>query len=277
MQKENLTDRQFADFSAVIHSHLGIKMPYSKKGMLQSRLQRRLRYLEMDNLQEYHAWFFWDEKNQDQELEHLLNLATTNKTDFFREPAHFNYLTQHIFADWRTQKHTGPFRLWSAGCSSGEEAYSMAMLLLDEQESFAFDFSVLGTDISTHILHKAMKAIYSEEDIQPIPISMRTKYLLRNRDRKKRDVRIAQEVRKRIRFGILNFQAPEYGLRNKMDVVFFRNVMIYFERNDQVQIVTRLCRNMRPGGYLVVGHSESLNGYDLPLRSLHPATYRYEP
>ena len=153
----------------------------------------------------------------------------------------------------------------------------MAMLLLEATSVCRYDFSILATDISTQILRQAMQAVYPEARIRPVPLELRKKYLLRNRNSSTKTVRMAPEVRKKVRFGKLNFQSKEYGLREKLDVIFFRNVMIYFTQEDQRQIVLRMCRSMRPGGYLFIGHSESLNGLDLPIQSVSPAVYRYTP
>ena len=139
-----LTAEQFEDFSAVIAGTLGIKMPPAKRVMLQSRLQRRLRELGVESFADYHARFFNDAQHQAVEIEHLLNLATTNKTDFFREPEHFSVLTRETLAHWRSERPSTTFRVWCAGCSTGEEAYTIAMTLLEQQADGAFDFSILA-------------------------------------------------------------------------------------------------------------------------------------
>lgn len=272
-----LTPEQFADFSDFIAQHLGIKMPPSKQVMLQSRLHRRLRELGMESFADYHARFFRDPTAQAEEIEHLLNLATTNKTDFFREPDHFEILAREVLSGWRKKPTGSVFRVWCAGCSTGEEPYTLAMTLMEERARQAFDFSILATDVSTRVLDKARTAIYTEEQIAPISPALRAKYLLRSRERVNRQYRIAPEVRARVHFGHLNFLAPEYGLREAMDVVFFRNVMIYFDRPTQTEVVTKICRHLRPGGHLFIAHSESLQGQPLPLRLLGPAYFRHEP
>ncbi len=245
---DHLTDRQFAEFSAVISAHPGIKMPPQKKVMLQSRLHRRLRDVGLPHVRAYYDWFFSDPQVQDEELEHLLNLATTNKTDFFREAEHFDFLARQVLPEWRQRPKADTFRVWSAGCATGEEAYTMAITLLEEQARAFFPFTILATDVSTKVLRAAMDAIYPEEHANPIPPPLRAKYVLRGKDRKNRLIRMAPEVRACVRFGKLNFLAPNYGLVERWDVVFFRNVMIYFERPTQQQIVAQLCRHLQPGG-----------------------------
>jgi len=277
METAHLTAAQFADFSGVIAAELGIKMPASKQTMLQSRLHRRLRELGIGSFAEYHERFFNDDAHRAEELEHLLNLATTNKTDFFREPDHFDVLAQKVLPAW-LRRPTGPvFRVWCAGCSTGEEAYTIAMTLLEQQAAHRFDFTIRATDVCTRVLDTAMKAVYREEQIRPVPSSLRSKYLLRSRDRDNDRVRIAPEVRAKVRFGHLNFLAPDFGLPETLDVIFFRNVMIYFDRETQQQVVSRMCRYLHPGGMLFIAHAETLQGLPLPLRTIGPSAYRHEP
>lgn len=274
MSSNTLTDLQFADFSNVIRSHLGIKMPDSKKTMIQGRLFRRVRELEMESLCAYHAWFFSHPGAQENELQHLLDLATTNKTDFFREASHFDFLTGRIVPEWRDASRQENLNIWSAGCSSGEEPYSIAMTMMELQERSRLPFTVWATDVSTRILRKAIDAVYAESHAENIPPALRGKYLLRSKDRTRKEVRIAPEVRSRVRFGVLNFLSEHYAAPFRLQVIFFRNVMIYFDRPTQEQVVSRMCEHLLPGGYFFTGHSESLNGLDLPLQSIGPAVYR---
>ena len=277
MSASTLTPAQFADFSELIASQLGIKMPPSKQAMLQSRLHRRLRELGLDSLEEYHERFFNDAGHRAEELEHLLNLATTNKTDFFREPAHFEQLVDEVLPAWRKRPASPVFRVWCAGCSSGEEAYTLAMSLLEQKRLQPFEFSLLATDVCTRVLGAAKQAIYTVEQAAPIPSALKSRYLLRSRDPKCPQVRIAPEVRACVKFGQLNFLAPDFGLKDMFDVIFFRNVMIYFDRSTQQQVVGRMCQNLRVGGTLFIAHSETLQGLPLPLRTVGPARYRREP
>ena len=273
-QPGTLSDRQFADFAAVISTRLGIKMPASKKTMLHGRLQRRARALGLDGPAAYHHQFFANPETQGEELQHLLNLATTNKTDFFREPAHFDFLVKTALPEWRRSRRGQSFNVWSAGCSTGEEPYSIAMALAAEAEREFFDFSILASDVSTKVLQHAMDAIYPVEHAAPIPPEARHKYMLRSRDPSARKLRCAPEIRAHVRFGILNFLSPAYGIEEPLDVIFFRNVMIYFERETQQQVVGKMCRHLRSGGHLLIGHSETLNGLALPLKAVGAATYR---
>ena len=273
MQQTELTSKQFDDFSTLIASRLGIKMPPTKRTMLQSRLLRRSRELGLEDVHAYHARFFSDPEVQEEELEHLLNLATTNKTDFFREPDHFEFLAQQALPAWRDRSPSGPFRVWCAGCSTGEEAYTLAMVLMEAQVRGSFDFSILATDVSTRVLEKAMAATYDEEHTAPVPPTLRKKYLLRGRDASAGLIRIAPEVRSHVRFGHLNFLSADYGLHTKFDAIFFRNVMIYFDRDTQRTIVSRMCRLLPVGNWLFTAHAETLQGLGLPLDTVQAAVY----
>jgi len=273
MQQAELTNQQFEDFRTLISDRLGIKMPPAKRTMLQSRLLRRAHELGLQNVQAYHERFFSDPAEQQEELEHLLNLATTNKTDFFREPDHFDFLVQQALPAWRARSPSGPFKVWCAGCATGEEAYTLAMVLKEQQVRGVFEFSILATDVSTRVLQKAMGATYDEEHAQPIPLPLRKKYLLRGRSDSDGLVKIAPEVCQHIRFGHLNFLSPRYGIRDKFDVIFFRNVMIYFDRTTQQEIVGKMCQLMHPGSWLFTAHAETLHGLDLPIDPVAAAVY----
>jgi chemotaxis protein methyltransferase CheR len=277
MDSATLTPAQFADFGTLITSRLGIRMPEGKRVLLQGRLHRRIRELGVESIAEYHRRFFSDAAMQAEELEHLFNLATTNKTDFFREPAHFEQLAAAVLPAWRRNPASPVFRVWCAGCATGEEAYTLAMTLLEQRATEPFEFALTATDVSTRALGVARQAIYSCDQAAPIPPALKTKYLLRSRDPRCPQVRIAPEVRSLVRFGQLNFLAPDFGFREPFDVIFFRNVMIYFDRPTQLAVVARMCRHLRVGGTLFIAHSETLQGLPLPLRMVGPATYRREP
>jgi len=277
MESQTLTTSQFADFQQVITASLGIKMPPTKQVMLQSRLHHRLRELGIETFDEYHARFFGDPAHRAVELEHLLNLATTNKTDFFREPDHFDVLANEILPAWRRAPSGSAFSVWCAGCATGEEAYTIAMVLAEQRRVAPFEFFIRATDVSTRVLETARQAVYAEDHAEPIPLALHQRYLLRSRDRAVRQVRVAPELRERVRFGHLNFLSPDFGMREVFDVVFFRNVMIYFDREMQQQVVAKICRQLRPEGRLFIAHSETLQGLALPLSLAGTAAYRRLP
>ncbi len=276
-----MASASFDSFAELITRELGIKMPANKAQMLQSRLMRRVRTLGLDNLDAYRHHLFHS-PGRDEERIHFIDAVTTNKTDFFREPHHFDYLQDTVIpllSRGRAINRREPFQLWCAGCSSGEEPYTLAMLLSEyaEHERTAhrdFPFSLLATDISTRVLESARAGIYPSSRIAPIPEPLRRKYLRRHRDRSHDLVRVVPALREKIGFHRLNFMSPDYKIQNVFDVVFFRNVLIYFDRPTQEMVISRILRHARPGAFLFVGHSESISGLDLPLRQAGPAIFQ---
>ena len=273
----DLNSRDFQRLSGFIYDELGIKMPEAKRSMLTGRLGKRLRALSLGSFGDY-CDFLFSPEGQEQEMVHLINAVTTNKTDFFREPSHFDYLVHQALPELRrcgllTAGHK--LKLWSAGCSTGEEPYTLAMALAEVQaQSPGFGFEILATDISTRVLEVARRAVYPLERIDPVPSALKGKYLLKNRDRNNPMVRIVPELRSRVSFGRLNFMADSFGLREPVDIIFCRNVIIYFDKPTQERLMTKFCRHLRAGGYLFLGHSESLHGYDVPLTQVAPTVYR---
>lgn len=270
-----LTPQSFRRFATFITRELGIKMCENKIPMLQGRLHRRLQALGLSSLEAYQSYLF-DSGNAGDELADFIDAVTTNKTDFLREAQHFTYLVDTAIPSLDADP-TRPrdFKVWCAGCSSGEEPYTLAMVLSEYGERRPnFNFSIFATDISMRVLRSAHAAVYDEARIEPVPEAWRKKYLLRSRDSSKRQVRIAPGLRARVRFAHLNFMDTDYGIREIFDAVFFRNVMIYFDRPTQEAVVGRLCRNLRPNGHLFIGHSESLMNLNVPLKMVTSAVYR---
>jgi chemotaxis protein methyltransferase CheR len=168
-----------------------------------------------------------------------------------------------------------PVKIWSAGCSSGEEVYTIAMTISEfKKDHPGIDFSILGTDISTEILQKAVDAIYKEEKTAMMPMELKKKYLLRSKDRKKKLVRVVPELRKKAAFRRLNFMDEHYPVNESFDVIFCRNVLIYFNREKQEQVIRKLIERLRMGGYFFIGHSESIMGMDLPLTQIRPTIFK---
>jgi chemotaxis protein methyltransferase CheR len=274
---KEMSYKTFCRFRDYVTTNLGIKMPDVKKTMLQSRLQKRLRALSIASYDDYYDYVF-SIRGMDTELTHMIDAITTNKTDFFREPKHFEYLEQFVLPELlETTKTAGSkqFRFWSAGCSTGAEPYTMAMVLSEFSSRHAgFRFSILATDISQRVLDEAKDGIYTTAMANPIPPALRKKYLLKSKNPNKNVVRIIPELRARISFGRLNFMADDFRLGSTIDIIFCRNVMIYFDRSTQENVVNRFCQYLSPGGYLFVGHSETLNGLSVPLTQVCPTIYQ---
>jgi chemotaxis protein methyltransferase CheR len=263
-------------FASEISAALGIKMPDTKLTMLYGRLQRRLNQLGMRSLDEYEQRLA-DPVHAEAERIQLLDLATTNKTEFFREPDHFTYLTQRALPALSTRGDRWTCRVWCAGCSTGQEVYTLAMVLDDYARSHpGFGFEITATDISTRALREAAAATYPAALAAPVPPALRQRYLMRGKAARGGMVRVVPELRAKARFSRLNFMSASYAL-GEFDVVFFRNVMIYFDRATQKQVLDRQCRLLRPGGYLFIGHTESVAGLDIPLVAETSSVLRRTP
>jgi chemotaxis protein methyltransferase CheR len=274
-----LSSKDFDRLSNFIYGEFGIKMPSAKHTMLEGRLSKRLRLLDLSSYSEYCDFLFSD-AGKKTELVHLINNVTTNKTDFFREPSHFDYLTRSVLPDLADSSGAGvrnKLKIWSAGCSTGEEPYTLTMVLGDYSQThpeFSAGYSILATDISTRVLQMAKNAVYHQDRIEPVTQPMRKKYLLKSKDRNNPVVRIVPELRSKVTFGQLNFMVEDFGLREQLDIIFCRNVIIYFDKETQEKLMNKFCRNLVRGGYLFLGHSESLHGYDLPLVQVAPTVYQ---
>lgn len=273
---KRLTTEQFNMLSRFVESELGIRMPPAKRIMLESRLQKRLRALSLKSFKDYIDFVFSDSQKE-AELLHMIDSVTTNKTDFFREADHFDYLTRQLLPQryeqgWGRQR---PLKVWSTACSTGEEPYTLAMVLEEFRQGRPdFSYGILATDISTRALEQGERAIYPEDRVEPVSTDMRKKYLLRSKDRTSRLVRIKPELRKRVKFHRLNLMHDDYDIRDRFEVIFCRNVIIYFERPTQHRLLSHLYEYLAPGGYLFLGHSETLAGMELPLLSVAPTIYR---
>ena len=273
-----MTQAEFSRFSEFIIGQCGIKMPPSKKIMLEARLQKRLRTLGISNFREYYDHVLGEGGHD--ELVHMLDAVTTNKTDFFREPVHFTYLAQTILPEYledqeQSRGSSRPFSVWSAGCSTGEEPYTLAMVLSDFADRHpSFRFSVLATDISTKVLDRAREAVYDAERVAAVPLPLKQKYLLRSKDPGKGVVRIGPALRSIVQFKRLNLMEEAFSFSEPVDVIFCRNVIIYFDRKTQEQLIARFCKVLKTNGHLFLGHSESIHGFTLPLRRLTSTVYR---
>jgi len=265
-----LSDTEFAKLSKFIYGEYGIKMPPEKRIMLQSRLQKRLRALKIYSFKDYIEYVF--SKDGTNEIVHMMDVVSTNKTDFYREPAHFEYLRTTILPQLYEEKKS--IKLWSAGCSSGPEVYTLAIELSEFSINNAgFDYSILGTDISTLMLKKAYSAIYAEDMVQMIPVELKRKYLLKSKDKTKKLIRVNQNLRKKAKFQRVNFMDDSYPVNEQFDIIFCRNVLIYFDRETQEKVINKLCRHLRQGGYFFLGHSESITNINVPLKQLKPTVY----
>jgi chemotaxis protein methyltransferase CheR len=264
---ESLSARNFARLSDFVHEYSGIKMPPAKKTMLEGRLRRRVRDCGLASLDAYCAFLF-DRGGLEEEAVHLIDAVTTNKTDFFREPAHFEYLEAHALPALR-RDGARVIRAWSAACSIGAEPYTLAMVLDTFCEANrGWDYAILGTDLCTQVLGQAQRAIYPHAMIEPVPLALRKRHVLLSQAPGRDEVRIAPHLRAKVGFARLNLMDDRYAAPRDLDLIFCRNILIYFDKATQAVVLRRLCSHLRPGGYLFLGHSETIVGVDLPVRTV---------
>ncbi len=274
--KAELTEKDFEVFSKFIYAEYGIKMPPIKRIMLQGRLLKRIRELGMNSYSEYKEYFF-SKEGQEKELLHFLNVVTTNKTDFFREPVHFIFLNEQVLPQHIENNNNQVLKVWSAGCSSGEEPYTISVVLNEFMRFHPlFKFSILGTDISTQMLEKAAKGVYQANKIEAIPLELKKRYFLKSKDIQNQTVRVHPQLQKSLTLNYLNLMDTVYGIKELFDVIYCRNVLIYFDRATQEKVINKLCQHLKKGGYFFIGHSESLSGMDVPLKHIKPTIFLKE-
>ncbi len=272
-----LSGSDFARLSNFIYDKCGIKMPDSKKIMVEARLRKRLRDLNMHSYSDYCNLLFSQNGNEE-EITHMVDVITTNKTDFFREPKQFTFLTETALPEFANNDGIGiqrPLKAWSAGCSTGEEPYTLSIVLSEYGQNHSrYSYNILATDISTRVLEKAASGIYDEEKIYPIPRDLLQKYFLKSKNKEKKLVRVIPQMRNTVKFQWLNFMENDFGISEMFDVIFCRNVIIYFDKPTQEKLIEKLIRHLNPGGYFFLGHSESIFSRNLPIVQMAASTYK---
>jgi chemotaxis protein methyltransferase CheR len=264
-----LQPEQFVKIRQLLYQLCGIALRPGKEGLVKARLIKRLVALGLDSFDAYLAYVEHDASGQ--ELIIMIDALTTNKTGFFRESQHFMYLHQRVVPELQQTRHA--IRFWSAGCSSGEEPYSLAMALWEALPGIdQRDVRILATDISTRVLAVARQAVYEEETLSEVPASVLHKYFVLVRHDATRAYRVQDPIRAMVRFARLNLMQP-WPMRGPFDAIFCRNVMIYFDKPTQERLVQRFWALLRPGGHLFIGHSESLSGASHAFRYIQPAVY----
>ncbi len=266
----------FDQFRKLIYNETGIWLGNSKTALLCGRLSRRLRALGLDTLAEYYSLVCEPEQQLERAL--MIDAITTNETHFFRENAHFSFLSQSTFPIWRRQAESGrrlrKIRIWSAGCSSGEEPYSLAMML---RESFplaeGWDNRILATDISRRMLALAREGIYDISKSRSIPADFLRRYMLKGSASQEGSMKVAREIQQLVDFQFLNLNCCPYPINEPFDAVFCRNVLIYFDAASKNRVVEGLLGHLSPGGLLFSGHAESLCGVNSRLQPILPTVY----
>ncbi len=262
-----LRKTQFDRISQLVGQSAGINLHTGKQELVRARLAKRLRALGLKSLDAYMEYLEHDDPKG--ELVAMIEAMTTNKTSFFREPQHFAYLCRQIVPRIKNRK----IRVWSAGCSSGEEPYSTG-IQLDEaiQDHNLWDIGILATDLSSRMIAHARKGIYDKNHLREVPPLLISKYFTCIETKPVRRYQVIEPLRRRVHFARLNLMG-EWPMNGPFDVIFCRNVMIYFDKLTQEQLVNRFWKLLRPGGHLFVGHSESLAGSPHKFRYVQPAIY----
>ena len=265
-------------FRDLIRSITGISLPPSKVQMIDQRLRRRVVAFGLPDTEAYLERLLGGDLPGD-ELRTVIDLITTNTTSFFREADHFDFLVDHIAAEIAarsTPARTARLKLWSAASSEGAEAFTAAMVLEEgRRKGMVFDYAILGTDISQRMLDRAEAAIYGNDQLSTVPPDLLRRYFLSSRDPSVAGKsRVVPELRRRVRFRHLNLMDDSYPVDRDVDVIFLRNVLIYFDPADKERVVDRLARHLKPGGYLLVGHAESMVVRNDNLRQMKPTIFR---
>jgi chemotaxis protein methyltransferase CheR len=269
-----MSDCELQRFTELIHSVCGISLTPAKRSMISARVMKRIHALGIDSFSDYYKYIS-SPIGKVQELQSLINVVTTNTTQFFREGKHFEFLTEEglpaLLASKRFETQ-GCLNIWSAGFSTGEEAYTLAIVLTEFFHGDTEHFRIFATDISTKVLEHAKRAIYTSEAVEIVPPTMKRRYLMRGTGSQEGQYRVVPELRQRVEFSQLNF-LDCFQLDTPMDIIMCRNVMIYFDNQLKSEFVRRFYSNLAVNGYLLIGHSETLNGINDQFVNLRPTIY----
>jgi chemotaxis protein methyltransferase CheR len=273
----DIDDKEFSLFQRLIYNESGINLTPSKKELLKSRLMKRLREKSLVSFKEYYHYVTKGDITGE-ELVSMLDCVSTNLTEFFRESAHFDFLSEKVLPFlYETKKKTrnNKIRIWCAGCSTGEEPYSISMVLAKHIERLAeWDIKILATDLSTRVLKKAMLGVYTKDQLRGLPIHMQNAYFKNGEDNLKNQCQVKDYLKELIAFRRLNLTDETFPFKGQFDFIFCRNVMIYFDKQTQAGLVAKFYKHLAHDGYLFIGHSESLAGTDTKFRYIRPTIYQ---
>ncbi len=270
----HLTDAQFDTLSTLVKRVAGINLHDGKKELVKSRLNKRLRSLNLNSFDEYIDYLAADKSAV--EMTAMLDAISTNLTSFFRENSHFEFLADTELPRIVAQAAHGGrrIRIWSAGCSSGEEPYTIMMCLMENlPDASRWDVKLLATDLSTQVLSRAKQGLYTEERVASIPLALRSRYFRPVRHGSETLYQVNDDIRRKITFARVNLM-DDWPMRGPFDVIFCRNVMIYFDKPTQERLVNRYWDLLAPDGLLFIGHSESLTGVKHRFRYVQPTVYQ---
>jgi chemotaxis protein methyltransferase CheR len=268
--EDTLTGPVFDRFRALVYTKAGIALGSTKKSLLISRLAKRAKERGCQNFQEYYDVV--TQTGGGEEFLQMLDCMTTNKTDFFREPVHFSFLRDVVLPSVRTERR---LNVWSAACSSGEEPYSIAMTITETiEQADRWDWRILASDISTRVLAQAKTGKYEMERVERLPSEALHRHFLKGTGSAKGTVKVKPALTDHIAFRRINLMDEVYPIKTQLDVIFCRNVMIYFDRPTQESLLKKFFRHLKVGGHLFVGHSESLQWVPNPFTYVAPTIYR---
>jgi len=266
MNKSGITDQEFGKFRELIFQKAGISMSVAKKTLVAGRLAKRLNFHQQPSYMDYYNMV--TRKGSEAELQVVIDLLTTNETHFFREPKHFDFMRDKVLA---VRPKSRPFRVWSAASSTGEEPYSIAMQLADLLGDGPWE--IVASDLSTQVLEKAKRGLFSMQRAEEIPKEYLTRFCLKGTGNSEGSFLISRELRSRVTFMQINLN-ESFPKLAEFDVIFLRNVMIYFDNNTKREVVHRMLPLLKSGGHLMIGHSESLNGVTDAYRMIVPSVYQ---
>ncbi len=266
-----LTKLHFEKIRDILYKISGIFLKQGKEELVKARLGKRLRELDLPTFDAYISFLETNSPEASAELAIMTDALTTNKTSFFREAQHFDFIVRQVIP--RAARQGRRLRIWCAGCSSGEEPYTLTMCLLENvPDIHNWDMKILATDISPTMLRIAKTGLYSEDQLNDVPSDYRKKYFIRTEMDKQVKYKVAGKLSRYIKFAQLNLMGS-WPMKGPFDAIMCRNVMIYFDKPTREKLVARYYSLIKPGGYLFVGHSESLTGMNTPFRYVQPAVY----
>jgi chemotaxis protein methyltransferase CheR len=268
-----ITTEEFERFRALIYDESGISLSEQKRTLVESRLTKRLQHLGIQTFSEYYSVITEDATRE--EFMQMLDLISTNKTDFFREPQHFEFLRTTILPGLAAARQ---IRIWSSACSSGEEPYTIAMTLCESiQDAAQWDCKILASDLSTRVLAKAASGVYDQDRFRDVPPDLLRRHFLRGRGGSAGLYKVKPHLAAMIQFRRINLMEERFPITTPLDLIFCRNVMIYFDRPTQETLVNKFHGYLKPGGYLFIGHSESLQWVKHPFQTVVPTVYYKAP
>lgn len=278
IQSHQLSQKEYELFKSLIFEQTGISLGEKKKELVKTRLGKRLRKTGIPTFKDYYNYVTSSENGGNEELISLIDAISTNKTSFFRENEHFIFLREKVIPEiLKTSKKSckKKIRVWSAGCSSGEEPYTMAIVFHENIKNItAWDLKILATDISTRMLGKASAGIYKMETIEDVPITLRRAYFQVGSGKMAGECKVKKHLRDLVVFKRLNLMMPTYPFKGRFDFIFCRNVIIYFNKTTQEELMRKYNRYLKPGGYLFLGHSEGLTGISSGFKYIKPSVYQ---